>query len=365
MNELLGNKILDNEIQSILWFAGVILVAFIFKRYISRLIGSLLYRLFKRYSKENRGKLFNDLLAPPIQWLIFLLIITSGTNALNYPSAWNVHIFDTHLHIILTGALKLATIFAFTWLILRGADFISVVLKERHGDDGQKVDSQLAPFITDSLKIIVVILSIFFILGAVFRLNVASLIAGLGVGGLAVALAAQESLKNLLGSLTIFLDKPFSVGDTITAGSVTGTVEKVGFRSTRIRTANKTYLTLPNKVMVESSVDNLTLRNSQSVSANITLAYDTRAEQVKAIVKGIGDFLRSSPIQFSDVVINFDSFTDNGFKISIAYFIIEMDWGKYIAIKEQVNFKIVELVHQQGASFAKQARVVEMKNDKQ
>src|SRR6185369_10292037 len=119
---------------------------------------------------------------------------------------------------------------------------------------------QLVPFLREAIKIIIGVFSFFFILGAVFHINIASLIAGLGIGGLAFALAAKETLENLLGSFTIFLDKPFVVGDVVKVGSAEGTIENIGFRSTRIRTLEKTLLTVPNKKMVDAELDNLTER---------------------------------------------------------------------------------------------------------
>ena len=146
------------------------------------------------------------------------------------------------------------------------------------------MDDQLVPFAMEIIKFIVYIFTIFIILGNVLGVNVTALVTGLGIGGLALAMASKESLENLLGSFTIFLDKPFTVGDNVTAGTITGTVEKVGFRSTQIRTFDKSLVTVKNKKMIDAELDNLGMRPVRRVKFDIGLNYETTAEQMKNIV---------------------------------------------------------------------------------
>ncbi|HZF99847.1 MAG TPA: mechanosensitive ion channel domain-containing protein, partial [Chitinophagales bacterium] len=233
---LLEYRILDNSVRNLLLFAGLLLVAWVFKRYISVLLGKVLYRFFRRYSHENRFTAFKHKLLPPLQWLLVLMIVMFGVGLLRFPAAWNITFMEMRLYSILTGVLRIGIAAAFTWVVLRMVDFLALVARERVRGTDSKLDDQLVPFIKDSAKIVIVVFALLFILGSILHLNIASLIAGVGIGGLAIALAAQESLKNLFASITIFLDKPFQVGDVVTAGAVTGTVENIGFRSTRLRT---------------------------------------------------------------------------------------------------------------------------------
>ena len=113
----------------------------------------------------------------------------------------------------------------------------------------------MIPFAIDIAKVLTIVLGVVMILGNVFEVNVTALVTGLGIGGVAFALASKESLENLLGSFTIFFDKPFTVGDIVTLGGVTGIVEKVGFRSTRIRTFDKSVVTVPNKNIISTELD--------------------------------------------------------------------------------------------------------------
>ena len=160
------------------------------------------------------------------------------------PTLTKCPIYDTDL---MFSLLLIITIF---WTILQSIEYIGVRLIFRAEQTDSKVDDQLIPFAIEIGKVLVIIFAIVIVLANVFDQNVTALAAGLGVGGVAVALASKESLENLLGSFTIFLDKPFQVGDVITIGSITGMVEKVGFRSTRVRTFDKSIVTVPNKNLV-------------------------------------------------------------------------------------------------------------------
>jgi MscS family membrane protein len=183
-------------------------------------------------------------------------------------------------------------------------------------------------------------------------MNVGSLIAGLGIGGLAIALAAKETLENLIGSFTIFLDKPFAIGDFVKVGDVSGVVEKIGFRSTRLRTIEKSCVTVPNKKMVEAELDNFSLRTQQRVNFTLSLRYDTSSEQIKYILDDIRNLLNNHVMCGSDNVARLTGFGVSAYEIMIIYFVNTADYFKYLEIKEEINFNILNIVKQHKATFA-------------
>jgi MscS family membrane protein len=239
-----------------------------------------------------------------------------------------------------------------TWIALRFVSFLGLLLYARAELTDSKSDDQLVPFVTEILKIIVIIFGIFFLMGAVFKIDIAALVAGLGIGGLALALAAKESLENLLASFTIFFDKPFMIGDLITVNGYTGTVEKIGFRSTRIRTLEKSYLTIPNLQMVNDVLDNLSLRTFRRVSFNIGLTYETSETQIKSIVLEIQSFIDQHPNTNQEGEIHFMDFSSSSLDIMVLYFIDTMDYRQYLIIKEEINYEIMRIVKANNASFA-------------
>jgi len=189
-------------------------------------------------------------------------------------------------------------------------------------------------------------------MGNVFEVDITALAAGLGIGGIALAMASKESLENLLGSFTIFFDQPFTVGDTVTVGTVTGTVEKVGFRSTRIRTFDKSLVTVPNKKMIDAELDNLGMRPVRRVKFNIGLTYETTPEQIKAIVTDIQEMINMHAKTNQDGRVRFQEFGSSSLDIMIMYFVDSPKWNDLIDVKEDVNYKIMEIVKKHNSDFA-------------
>ncbi|HVA97926.1 MAG TPA: mechanosensitive ion channel family protein, partial [Bacteroidia bacterium] len=167
-------------------------------------------------------------------------------------------------------------------------------------------------------------------------------------------------IENLLGSFTIFLDKPFVIGDFIQVGDITGTVEKIGFRSTRIRTVDKSYLTVPNKQLVDTELNNLTLSTFRRATFDVGLVYETKADQIKAIVKEIQKVIDDHPRTNQDGWVKFFGFGDSSLDLKLVYYIDTIDWNIYIDVREEINYKIMEIVQRNGSGFAFPSRTVYM-----
>ena len=165
-------------------------------------------------------------------------------------------------------------------------------------------------------------------------------------------MASKESLENLLGSFTIFLDKPFTVGDTVTAGSVTGKVEKVGFRSTQLRTFDKSLVTVPNKKMVDVELDNLGMRPVRRVKFDIGLNYETTAEQIKKIVSDIQTMVDAHPRTNDKGKVRFQEFGSSSLDVLVIYFVDSPSWDNLIDVREDINYKIMEIIKKHNSDFA-------------
>jgi MscS family membrane protein len=187
---------------------------------------------------------------------------------------------------------------------------------------------------------------------------VLTLIAGLGIGGIAVALAAKDSLENLFGSFTIFIDKPFVVGDLVKIDGIEGNIEKVGFRSTQIRSVNMSIITLPNKKMIDGALENLTLRNFRRIKFSIGLNYETPAPTLKKVVEEINDLLKTNTNYNEDSIAIFEEFGEFSMNIMVVYFLEMMEYNEYLQRKEKINFAIAEIVYKNGASFIHPGRAV-------
>jgi len=216
-----------------------------------------------------------------------------------------------------------------------------------------KLDDQLIPFIISIIKILIIVFGLFTIAGNIFNINITALAAGLGVGGIAIAMAAKESLENLFGSFVIFLDRPFVVGDIVTVGNTTGVIENVGFRSTRIRTFDKSLVTVPNKKMVDAEVDNLGMRTSRRAKFNVGLTYNTNKTQIKKIIKDIKIIIDKHPNTERDLGrVKFTNFGSSSLDIMIVFYVNDTDWDKYLDTSEEINFKIMDVVKKHKSDFA-------------
>ncbi len=361
--EFLEQIFFGNSLRNYLYFSAILLFGLLLKRVFSKSLNRLMFMFFKKIEPDTEPKVFIDMLLKPVEVLITLIVIYLSINQLDYPLnevifrrtnlVNNVRtLYELKVVQVIDKVILLLFILSAFWIVLRIIDFIAHVFKYKASLTLSKSDDQMVPFIKELSKIITVIFAFFVILGSVFNLNVATIIAGLGIGGIAVALAAQDSLQNLLGSFTIFADKPFLVGDLIRIDKFEGTVEKVGFRSTVIRTLDKTLVVIPNKKMVDSPLENLSLRNLRRMKFNIGLRYDTPAEVMRKISKEMQQVVNDHPATSNDTLVTFDSFGDSALFIQVLYFIEIVDYTEYMHIREDLNYKIMSIVAANGADFA-------------
>lgn len=359
--EFLTKIYFGNTVQSYLWFIGILFFGFIFLRFISKVLSRLLFKLFKKFASEVKGEKFVELLLKPIELLLTVSIIYIAINHLNYPlqETFFSRKNSAVLYIDIIDKLFLFfVIISFNWIVLRIIDFVALVMAYKASLTESKSDDQLVPFVRELFKILAIIVGVFVVLGMVFEINVLTLITGLGIGGIAIALAAKDSLENLFGSFTIFLDKPFVVGDLVKVDGIEGTIEKVGFRSTQIRSMDKSIITVPNKKMIDNALENLTLRNFRRVKFTLALTYETSPEQLKLITDDINNLINEHPNIKEESIAIFEEFGDYSLNLMVLYFIEMMEYYPYLKIKEDLNYQITQIIYKHGSSFAYPTRTI-------
>ena len=263
VSKLFDFIILDNTFSTYLLIAGVILLAVSLKQYISRIIASLVFKVVRRVVAGVDQRSFVTLVTPPLENFFVILVTLVSLEKLNYPDVFDVSIYKVSLHRVIEIIAMIVMIASFIWLLLRIIDFIALILEQKANMTESQSDNQLIVFFKDFFKVIFVIVGILMILKFGFSFKISSLITGLSLAGAAIALATRESIENLIASFIIFFDKPFSTGDQIKVQNVSGTVERIGLRSTRLRTTQKSYVTVPNKQMVDSILDNTSLQSQR------------------------------------------------------------------------------------------------------
>ena len=277
-----------------------------------------------------------------------LLMVGAITLAIGFP----VLDFDTDVEDIVdtfaSFAATLAGVLVGFRLIDVAADFWQLVAEETDS----KLDDQLVPLARTVGKIFVGAIGAVFVLQNL-DVNITSLIAGLGLGGLAVALAAQDTLKNLLGGATILADKPFQVGDWVVMGDIEGTVEQVGFRSTRIRTFADSLITVPNARMTDTAVNNMGQRTWRRYSTTVGIAYHTDPDRIQAFVEGIRAVVRSMPEMRHDYyIVELHSFGDSALNVMVYTFIGASSWNEELRTRHIFNLNIIRLANDLQVEFA-------------
>lgn len=361
--EFLGTTYFGNSVSDYCWLLGAFLAVLIFKKFISRYISHIIYALIQRSSVTVGREELDKLLVRPLNLFLMLVVIFIASRHINWPAEWNLRPENEFgLKMIISRGFFLLVTYSFVAIAIRMVDYLGLVLTARAEKTESKLDDQLVPFVVDALKLLIILVAVFIVLDNVFEVNITTLIAGLGFGGIALALAAKESIENLLGSLTIFFDKPFAVGDMIQLGNTIGVVEKVGFRSTRLRTPDKSYVTVPNKLLTNSELDNLTNRTQRRARFMVGVLYKTKASQMRSIISDIQIMLDEHPEIGMDSQVRFYEFGESSINILVQYFVNTMDWPTYLKVREEVNFNIFEIVRRNGSDFAFPTTSVHLEN---
>jgi MscS family membrane protein len=293
-------------------------------------------------TETNLDDILLDMIEEPISFAVSILGIWYGLDGLHLPDVG---------HVWINRIYYLLIIFNIAWLINRLIDalieeYLVPIIEKSESD----LDDQLLPILRKGIHAAVWIMAIIIGLNNA-GYDVGALIAGLGIGGLAFALAAQDTVANFFGGVTIFVDKPFTVNDWIIIGGHEGIVEEVGIRSTRIRTFPGRLITIPNKVFAESAIENVTVEPSRRVILMLGLTYDTTHERIQEaldILKAIHD--EKSQHLEEKVLTLFDSFGDFSLNVKFVYYIKKGE--DIFAVNSAINMEILKRFNAAGLDFA-------------
>jgi len=354
----LGELLMELQLDAIpLWrYAaglGCILLGLVFRGLIVRQVTRPLRLLFKQSDAEFDESILDGLRAP-LSWLEMIAAIWLGLVFLDLPAS-----LESKLG---TLFVTIAT-FLGAWLVFRLIDVGVAALDSYAEDTEATMDDQLVPVVRRALRVIVILLTGVLIIQHL-GYNVTSLVAGLGIGGLAVALAAREMLSNWFGSLMIFTDRPFQVGDWVKTKHGEGTVAEVGMRSTRIQTFDKTMITVPNSDVANSAIENLQNRPNWRVNNTVGLVYSTTHDQLQYVLSEFDTYLRNHQMVDTETVrVHFSGFLDSSLEITFAAFFHTDDIAVWRDLRQEVFLKLMEIVEDAGTEFAFPSRSVYIESD--
>ena len=333
--EFYGNSILNWAIA-----VGILILSFVVVKMLYWIFSNVIRRLTSK-TKTNLDDVLIDKLEKPLTYLVLIL---------GYWISIHYLVFKEEVEIVLENAAYFLLVIDVTAILSRIVDaLISEVIMPITEKSDSSFDNQLIPVIQKGVR------SIIWILGIIIGLDnigfdITAMIAGLGIGGLALALAAQDSVKNIFAGIMIFLDKPFRIKDRIQVDGFDGIVEEVGLRSTRLRTLEGRIVTIPNSRFTDNSVTNVTSQPTLKVKLNLGLTYDTDENQMQKAIDILEDIVKDQEAITDDYAAGFNGFGDFSLNILFIYY-VKPD-SHWLDTQTLVNKEILRRFNKEGLEFA-------------
>jgi MscS family membrane protein len=353
MPESLRGEFMYLELWQWLGVLLIVIVGVVCGRIFSAITARVLERLLKKHETIADHEA-SVRAVEPLAAVVMVLVWGLGVFLLGLPMS----IFTLYYQ-----AIKVVAVAAVVFSAYRFADLLSDVLQRRARSTKTHYDDMLVPLVRKSIKVFVVtagLLTVAQVLGT----NLTALFASVGIGGLALALAAQDTVSNFFGSLMVILDRPFQVGDWIKTGDVEGTVEEVGFRSTRVRTFYNSLITLPNANLIKASVDNLGSRTYRRWVTRLGVAYDTPPEKLDAFCEGIRELVRRHPYTRKDYFhVYFNEFGRDALEVLVYVFFFTPDWGTELRERHRLGVDIIRLALELDVEFAFPTQTLHLRSE--
>ncbi|MEA3498977.1 MAG: mechanosensitive ion channel family protein [Campylobacterota bacterium] len=343
MIEIFGTE-LDNYIYAIL--------IFMFFQFFRVFFRKLAYKLVQKTSNK-----YDDEILASIKKPIDFLFIVVGAKV-----AKLVLVLSSDISILFDKILATGFIIVLFWIFVELLNYFAIHLDKVTNKFGDKISEDVANFIVKSVRLFIVAIGVFTILQE-WGYNISGFLASLGLVGMAFALAAKDTAANLFGSLVIFTDKPFRVGEWIKTPDVEGTIESIGIRSTKVRTFAQALVTVPNASLANSAILNWSRMGKRRIKMNVGLTYDTSGETVEKIIEDIKNMLTNhNDIHQGTIHIYFSAFGDSSLNIFCYYFTKTTNWGEFMKVREDTYLKIMKIVEQNGSGFAYPTQTLHIEN---
>ncbi|PID47272.1 MAG: mechanosensitive ion channel protein MscS [Proteobacteria bacterium] len=347
LTNLLNENIFGISVQNLLIATAIFAFCVFLRSFLSNIILGVLKRLSRKTKTKVDDKLINAFEEP----FKFSFIVLGF-----YLSKQFLHV--EKFKIFFSNFLSSLIVFVIFWTIFRLVNEFNAIIAIFSSRLGKPLNKDIENFIIKSSKVIIIILGFLMILQS-WGVNITAFIASLGLGGLAFALAAKDTASNLFGSLVIFADRPFKVGDTIELNGIEGSVEEIGIRSTRIRTYERSLVAIPNAIVAHSSIANWTKRNKRRCKIYIGLTYDTNSTQMEKIISEIAKMIKGrKDIDKDSVAVYFEDFDESSLNILCHYHVQTTSWTAFLQAKQEINMQIMKIVEENGSDFAFPSRTI-------
>ncbi len=345
-------RITSIQIIDILIAVGIV----VFFRVLSSTFSYMIIRIFKIKSKRAKD-IKESAFFKPLKIFFIILGIYLAIVFLKEPLQINNYIMD-----VVTKTFKIISVVEIAVGLANSFTSKSTLGKKIRKTLSQKMDDTVFEFVLKIVRVLIYIIAIFLVL-AILEINLTGLVAGLGIGGVIVTLAAQDTAKNLFGGLVIFIDKPFVVGDCIEMGDYEGTIEDITFRTTRVRSYENALINIPNAVIADASVINWSKMEKRRYKTNLCVELDTPLEKLELLKSRIEKMLQDRESVYDDsIIVRFDQITDNGINILIYTYTNSVSYASYLKEVEDINMKIMKILKEEHIELAYDTKTVYVKN---
>jgi MscS family membrane protein len=353
LSGLMRMEVGDNSTRQILASFLVLLVSFVLRKAVLVFVFSALRKITTRTRWRYDDK-FVASMESPVSAFVLVIGIFLALTTLTLPALVDLFVLR---------AFQAATMTVLFWALLRFVDLLADVMADAARERDMAV-YHFIPLLKKAVRVFLVMIAAVLVIQNL-GYSVGSLLTGLGIGGLAVALAAQESLGNFFGSVSIAADRPFKVGDWIQVGDkIDGDVEEVGLRSTKVRTWAKSQLSIPNKVLANEIIENWSRMPKRRVKQVVGVTYETSAEDMDGLVQDIRRLLREDEgVHQEFILVNFTDFGASSLDVLVYYFTTSTKWLEHMDVRQRINLKIMRAVKARGLSIAFPTRTLYFEGD--
>ena len=346
------NRLTSIQVVDIIIAIGII----VFFRIFSGTFSYMIIKIFKIKSKKAK-EIKESAFFKPLKVFFIILGIYLAIVFLRTTLQINEQVMD-----IVTKAFKIISVIEIAVGLANSFTSKTILGKKLRKSLSDKMDDTVFEFVLKITRVLIYIIAIFLVL-AILEINLTGLVAGLGLGGVIVTLAAQDTAKNLFGGLVIFIDKPFVVGDWIQMDNYEGTIEDITFRTTRIRTFENALVNIPNAIIADASVTNWSKMEKRRYKTNLCVELDTPLEKLELLKAKIEKMLQERESVFDDsIIVRFDQITDNGINVLIYTYTNSVDYASYLKEVEDINIKIMKILREENVELAYDTKTVYVKN---
>ena len=355
IEEIWDFLIYNENIRNIGLSVSLFLLFLLFRKIFAKYV----FSLFMRFGDKTPGSVLSSIFLSfkrPAEWFFIVLGVYVGVRYFPYLD---------HTNPLFLDLIRVSIIVLATWGLYGLASESSALFSRLNERYNIHIDDILVPFFSRALRFILLAIS-FSIIAQEFGYEISGFVAGLGLGGLAISLAAQDALSNLFGGVVIITEKAFTIGDWILTPSVEGTVEDITFRSTKVRTFADALVTVPNATLVKEPITNWSKMGKRQIAFNLHIAQVTPAEKLRRAVKRIEEYVKNhDDVHPETIFVKFNEFQENGFAVYFYFFTKTTVWSEYLDVREEINFKILEILNEEEVELALDVHKLYVEQDKE